>query len=300
MADYYGIPMLKRPLWRWEIALYFFAEGISAGSFVLATMADVFGGQRYRKLIRAADYISVAMLLPCPPLLIADLGRPERFHHMLRVFKPTSPMNLGAWALTGYGQQAALVAFWPKTAIRLAGLPFALFMVAYPGVLLTTTSIPLWNRTRALGAVLGTSSMASASSALELWAAVKDAPRATRESLHSITTVAHVAEAAALTTYVAQSHETLQPLTKGRYSRMFWAGAVAVGVALPMILAPGRGSKHARTRTILSSVSSLVGALALKWAVVHAGRDSADDPAANRYATRSAGSLRENPVSRTL
>ena len=35
-------------------------------------------------------------------LLVADLGDPLRFHHMLRVFKPSSPMSLGTWCLTAY------------------------------------------------------------------------------------------------------------------------------------------------------------------------------------------------------
>src|SRR4051794_13437385 len=67
---YYGLPMLKRPLWGWEIALYFFSEGISSGSYILATMADLCGSGRYTSLVRSARYISLAALLPCPPLLI--------------------------------------------------------------------------------------------------------------------------------------------------------------------------------------------------------------------------------------
>ena len=93
---YYGVPLLKRPKWRWEIALYFFFEGVSAGSFLLGALADLSGNKCLRKLARTAYDVSFLTLLPCPPMLIADLGRPERFHHMLRLFKPTSPMNLGA------------------------------------------------------------------------------------------------------------------------------------------------------------------------------------------------------------
>ena len=42
-----------------------------------------------------------------PDLLILDLGRPERFVNMLRIFKPRSPMSMGAWALTLFGNLAA-------------------------------------------------------------------------------------------------------------------------------------------------------------------------------------------------
>src|SRR2546426_899513 len=64
---YYGVPLLKRPKWRWEIALYFFFEGISAGSFLLGALADLSGNKRLRELARAAYDVSFLTLLPCPP-----------------------------------------------------------------------------------------------------------------------------------------------------------------------------------------------------------------------------------------
>src|SRR2546428_7976172 len=149
---YYGVPLLKRPKWRWEIALYFFFEGISAGSFLLGALADLSGNRRLRELARAAYDVSFLTLLPCPPLLIADLGRPERFHHMLRVFKPTSPMNLGAWTLTGFSAPVIAIAaiglisdgssngqnqLALRSGLGVVGLPFALTMISYPGVLLS-------------------------------------------------------------------------------------------------------------------------------------------------------------------
>src|SRR3954454_4395536 len=115
---YYGIPILKRPFWHWEIALYFFFEGVSAGSFLLCSAAEFAGGKRYGGLIRKGRFLSLATLLPCPPLLIADLGRPERFHHMLRIFKKTSPMNHGAWSLTGYGVFSTLILMYELSAER--------------------------------------------------------------------------------------------------------------------------------------------------------------------------------------
>ena len=147
--SYYGLPLLKRPLWGWEIALYFFSEGISSGTFVLATLADVCGGGRYERLIRQARFISLATLAPSPALLIHDLGRPDRFLFMLRIMKASSPMSLGAWALKGFSQPVLLLALaeltgWgriPARALGVAGLPLAFFMLAYPGVLLSPTSI---------------------------------------------------------------------------------------------------------------------------------------------------------------
>src|SRR5262245_14245046 len=107
---YYGLPMLKRPTWGGEIAGYFFLEGVSAGSFLMASLAARSGDKRLRPVMRAGHYTALLAFIPCPPLLIADLGDPSRFHHMLRVFKPSSPMNLGAWTLSAYSLPLTLLA----------------------------------------------------------------------------------------------------------------------------------------------------------------------------------------------
>src|SRR5581483_11731146 len=104
---YYDVSMLKPPVWSWEVAAYFFLGGASAGAYLLSRMADRFGGPRHRHVVRAGTAAAAVAYLPCAPLLIADLGDPSRFHHMLRVFKPHSPMNLGAWTLTAYGGAGA-------------------------------------------------------------------------------------------------------------------------------------------------------------------------------------------------
>ena len=42
--------------------------------------------------------------------LVADLGRPERFLNMLRVFKLSSPMSVGSWLLSAFGGAATVAA----------------------------------------------------------------------------------------------------------------------------------------------------------------------------------------------
>ncbi|HWS83720.1 MAG TPA: NrfD/PsrC family molybdoenzyme membrane anchor subunit [Ktedonobacteraceae bacterium] len=91
---YYDYPVLKAPIWRWEIVWYFFLGGLAAGCYVIASIAALFGSQEDRVVARTGYYLSLLALLPCPPLLIKDLGRPERFLNMLRVFKVKSPMSM--------------------------------------------------------------------------------------------------------------------------------------------------------------------------------------------------------------
>jgi len=100
--SYYDVSLLKRPVWKWEIATYFFFGGLSSGAYAIARMAERFGGSRFRDVSRTGTYLAWLTFLPCPPLLILDLGDRKRFHHMLRIFKPSSPMSLGTWAIMGY------------------------------------------------------------------------------------------------------------------------------------------------------------------------------------------------------
>jgi hypothetical protein len=117
---YHNLTILKSPVWKWEIASYFFLGGISGASYVLARSAERAGGERFRNLTRAGTYIAFASVLPCAPLLIADLGDRSRFHHMLRIFKPTSPMNLGTWIATGYGGVVTMSTIREKARDRVA------------------------------------------------------------------------------------------------------------------------------------------------------------------------------------
>lgn len=305
---YYGIPMLKRPLWGWEIASYFFLEGISAGAYMIATMADLFGGGRYRKLVRAARYLSFATLLPCPVLLIADLGRPERFHHMLRVFKPTSPMNTGAWALTAYSLPVALLAgremavdgllpealqnlgqSLPAKFVEAVGLPCALTMISYPGVLLSTTSTPIWSYGKGLGVLFACSSITTGAAALTITLTGGECADSTLAKLEKVETIGSVTEALALTAYLVTAGKTAEPLTTGRYAKLFWAGAIGAGLIAPALLkafAPPTKAKKGIVRSIVGSALSLVGGLALKWSMTHAGRVSGDDAEAARLASK--------------
>ena len=90
-------PVINAPVWTWEIPLYFWFGGIAAGSSFVALACDLAGDDASARVARK---VALAALMPSPPLLIMDLGRPERFYNMLRIFKPRSPMSMGAWALT--------------------------------------------------------------------------------------------------------------------------------------------------------------------------------------------------------
>ena len=91
---YYDVPLLKAPVWTWEVPVYFFVGGAAGGG----------GDHRQRRrggpvrsgtLVRDARWIAAAGGPLSAALLTADLGRPERFINMMRVFKPQSAMSVG-------------------------------------------------------------------------------------------------------------------------------------------------------------------------------------------------------------
>src|SRR3954462_11355692 len=108
-TGYYGIPLLKEPSWTWEIPLYFFVGGAAGAAGVIGAIADYTGADK--RLVRDARWIAAAGSVISPALLISDLGRPERFLNMLRVFKPQSPMSVGVWTLLGFSGGAAATVF---------------------------------------------------------------------------------------------------------------------------------------------------------------------------------------------
>ncbi|MCU1669067.1 MAG: polysulfide reductase [Blastococcus sp.] len=164
VASYYGRPVLKTPVWEWKVAAYLFTGGLAAGTAVIAAGADLTGAARLR---RACWLGSLGALLASLVLLVADLGRPERFHHMLRVAKPTSPMSVGTWILSAFGPGVGAAAIWEMVPVRwrsswparllravsrglgLASAATAPGVATYTAALLSHTAVPGWQEVRA-------------------------------------------------------------------------------------------------------------------------------------------------------
>ena len=183
---YYGQPVVKPPVWTWEIPLYFFFGGMAGMSGVIASGAIIF---HQVDLARAAMWVAaVGGAVLSPILLIMDLGRPHLFLNMLRVFKHRSAMSMGAWILSAFGACAVpgLIALelhahqiFPGTLDQLlrvaAGLLifgsaiFGTLLATYTGVLIGATAIPAWFLHRVLLPIhFGTAGLGSAAAVLEL------------------------------------------------------------------------------------------------------------------------------------
>src|SRR5262249_29623202 len=97
---YYGEGVVRPPFWTCEIPLYFFVGGTAGMAPLLACAGFLLG---LTTLVRDALWIAGLGAILSPILLIMDLGRPQLFLNMLRVFKHRSPMSVGAWILFAFG-----------------------------------------------------------------------------------------------------------------------------------------------------------------------------------------------------
>ncbi|WP_420813821.1 NrfD/PsrC family molybdoenzyme membrane anchor subunit, partial [Phytoactinopolyspora endophytica] len=99
--SYYGRPIIKPPTWKNpDVPAYFFLGGLAGASSAMAALGDMSGRPR---LARVGCLAAAAGAAGGTVALIHDLGRPERFLNMLRVFKPTSPLSMGSWLLASFG-----------------------------------------------------------------------------------------------------------------------------------------------------------------------------------------------------
>jgi formate-dependent nitrite reductase membrane component NrfD len=225
-----------------------------------------------------------------------DLGRPARFANMLRVFKPRSPMNMGAWCLTAFGAvgSAAVAADLLKrrrVARALGGVNAVLggYLGSYTGVLLAVTAVPLWARSRMfLGPIFVLTATATGAAATRLTLVATGLPpgHRTRTALGTVETGAIVAELALSTINERRLGELGEPLERGRAGVLFRAAkaGVTTGVALRALRARGGVTVHH-----VASALYLLSGLAFRYAWVEAGKVSAADDHAVARMSREKG-----------
>ncbi|MGN6544898.1 MAG: NrfD/PsrC family molybdoenzyme membrane anchor subunit [Aureliella sp.] len=332
--SYYDISMLQAPVWRWQIATYFFLGGLSTGAYVLSRAAARLGGPQHKPIEKTGTWIAFLTMLPCPALLIDDLGDPKRFHHMLRVFKPSSPMNLGSFALTGYGAAATAAAArrlleskpndqssYDSSKGRIedrrseetsraisrrpepnenalayclsfhdwAGVPMAVLVAGYTGVLLSCTSNPLWCKNKWIGPLFSASAVSTGAEAVRLLLDLRNEPAGLeepgRDVLMQVDTAAHVVEAVCLVGFAQSAGEKARPLTSGSMRRVHQIaiGALVASEVIKRLPVPPRWRRPVR---MLAAATGLAAGFAMRWSYVHGGIEAANDPELARMVGR--------------
>jgi len=280
---YYDRPVLKPPVWIWTIPVYFFVGGIAGAAMTMGYAVQVAGGPGLRPFDERCRWIGAIGGGIGTVLLVADLGRKTRFLAMLRVFRRHSPMSIGSWVLalaTPLSAGSALLTMstgWLRGAGFTAGLGAGILglpLATYTAVLLSNSAVPVWLATRrSLPFLFGASSAASLASLLDLMS-LNDVERTIVRRFGLIGRVAELAAGVAVEHDASVNPVVGKPLHNGVSGALWTAAKVLTAGSLVLSLVPGK-SKAARTA---AGVCGLVGSLALRFAVFHAGKVSALDP----------------------
>jgi formate-dependent nitrite reductase membrane component NrfD len=282
--SYYGRPILKHPVWEWKIAAYLFGGGLSAGSAMLAAGADVTGRPGLRRVSRLG---ALGSLVASMYFLVADLGRPERFHHMLRVAKPSSPMSVGTWILTAYGPGAGLAGAaelmpgwlrrtWLGRLVSWLARPAGMWaagtapgVASYTAVLLSHTAVPAWHEAHPyLPFVFTGSAAASGGGWGMVFAPVHESGPARRMAVAGAGL-----EVAASRLMEHRMGLSAEAYTTGKaHTLRKWSEYLTVGGAV--------GAAVGRNRAVLavSGLALLAGSALQRFGVFEAGVESTRDP----------------------
>lgn len=284
------MPLLKPPVWTWEVPAYFFVGGASGAAAVIAAIAglrseagSLSSVSSFTAIAEHARWIAAAGALIAPPLLIADLGRPARFLNMLRVFKIQSPMSVGAWTLMLFSvaavaslaaHEATDAPSWIALVGAAAGLLAALtglILATYTGVLIGVTAIPVWSaHVGALPLLFGLSGLGAAVSLLEL---VGDRTR----PLNVIGIGVALAETGLLIWFERpgpQSGVGRAPIRQGASGAMTRSAGLLSG---PIALVLRVSSIWMPPVRLVASVAMIAGSALTRFGWIAAGRVSAQD-----------------------
>ena len=276
VRSYHGQPVIKEPIWTWEIPLYFFTGGVAGASAGLACLSELRGNE---VLARRAWTAAFGGIAASPLFLISDLGRPMRFLNMLRMFKVTSPMSVGSWILSVSGASTTVAAVnawtgWFPRSARVARPTAALFglpLSTYTAALVANTAVPVWHEARRiLPFVFGSGAALSAGAAAVIATPPEHAAPARRLALASAAFELGLNEVMR-----HQLGEHGEPYQRGIASRLRVLSGAAVVSGAALLARRGAGSRAA---AVTAGALLGAGALTARWTVFKAGFQSASDP----------------------
>jgi formate-dependent nitrite reductase membrane component NrfD len=284
-TSYYGRPVVKPSPWQNDIPAYLFLGGLAGGSSLLAAGADLTGRPALRRASRlgAAGAISLSFAA-----LVHDLGKPSRFLNMLRVAKPTSPMSVGTWILSGYGPLAGLAGAAELAAVlplpgpirrlvarlgRPAGLcaaGLAPAIASYTAVLLADTATPAWSEARRELPFVFAGSAAAAAGGLALLGSPTDQAGPARRLA-----VAGAAVELAAQLQMEQSMGLVAETTRrGKAGALMRTSQLCMGLGTLGALV----GRRSRLVSGLAGTALLIGSACTRFGIFEAGQASAADP----------------------
>ncbi len=237
----------KGILWGWEVSAYVLTKAIAAGAFLVPFLAHILGYELSDNSKIWSSGISLVFLALTGLFLVMDLDRPDRFIYVLLRPQWRSWLVKGGYTITIFG---LLITVWMANTIFDLGIPempllivtaiFAVLLAIYTAFLFAqakgrdfwqSPSLALHMLVHSLMAGVGIMAITALVIGSESWMEIFKMSMSIALAVNLFTmltelTVTHPSTAA---------HTVVQMITRGRYSKLFWIGVIAIGNVLPLI-----------------------------------------------------------------
>jgi formate-dependent nitrite reductase membrane component NrfD len=294
---YYELPLLHPPEWGWNVSTYLFLGGIMGGLSIIALVSRGSRDEerRLRRTVRFAAFVLAAVN---PAVLIGHLGRPERFHHMLRIVKIKSPMSLGVWGLVLYSGAAGATVL--RELVDMGRLPRWMrllspgifthvqallggFIASYTGVLLSASAIPLWGAGKRHIPAACVASGVSGACALSTLLSTLQGNQRVNHRVERFEMIAAAAEFFILNDFRKRGGAYAAPMFEGARGERLRKYTTIGGIVAPLALnALGELIDLPKPidtiRTLAASVLTLVGGYIFRESLVEGGKLSVKNP----------------------
>ncbi len=292
-------------IWTWEVAVYLFLGGLTAGILVLVALVHLFRKEE--------SYPTAAWKLALWAPVVLSVGMTTLFldlEHKLYVFRfyttlqPTSPMSWGSWILVlvyplsllqigsvlrrGFPRLGALSERLPlvspildlcekhRRSIAVACVPVGVALGIYTGILLSGFSArPFWN-TSILGPLFLVSGLSAAAALVIL--VTRD--RLEREAFARIDLALIGVELLLVALMIiglsvgsAVQLDALDLILGGPFTLLFWVGFVGLGLLVPLALEALEMSGRLRV-ALIAPLLVLVGGFLLRQVTLDVGQAS--------------------------
>jgi tetrathionate reductase subunit C len=275
------------------IATYFYLTGLSAGSFIISTMAYGFGMVKFKPLGKIGVVMATCLLIIAPTILLVDLEQPLRFWHLIIYLRITSPITWGTFLLSLYPMNCVVYGYFmfqgdlKKTKIfGLIGIPLALLVHGYTGFILALGKARvLWN-TAIMPPIFLVSAMVSGLALMILVVIVKDfilqrGKEPNRDLIYALGKflVASIVldliligiDLSVLLTSTTEAYKAALMLLDGSFRLPFLGIEILLGAILPLLLLLSPFTKRWIPAYVVASVLVMIGIFAMRCIMVIGG-----------------------------
>ncbi len=282
-------------LWGYQIWLEMWLGGMAGGAFLVAFLYELFSGQKNKQLLRPATFIAIPLVVMALILSLLDLGMMDRFWHMMVVIMPLSPIWIGAILLAGFVGLCVIMALLyivagrkgaenSKGILSFIGLLswinaiIAAVLIAYSGVMLAASNVPLWADTPLMPSLFVASAAATGVAILIFSALIyRSAWQESGETLKKLSgalSIVVIIQVLLLAGLVVMAGDSAKVMVTGSLMIPFFADIALLVLGIVLIVAARAKIEKGGMRAvaILASLLVIVGGLLMRAVIIIGGQ----------------------------